>query len=814
MWKNMTVGMRITFGMGVILVLLLVIGLISFTGMGKTVNNAEEVIYGNELDALMTQKEVDHLNWVKAVTQFLTNKEVKELAVQLDDHKCGFGTWLYSDDRKNAEKHVNGLAPILKELEGPHHKLHQSAAHIKDVFKHADAMLPGVLAARLVDHLNWADTIREAFLLNSHEIKVQTDPTRCALGKWLKSEQGKEAYEQGTDEYRKAQDEMVISHKRLHGGAIHIINEYKPIHPGLSDLLLHRLLDHKNWVEKVSEAIIAGDATLGGVQTDPTKCAFGRFLASEEYHNYAKDFPKFKEAIEATREPHKHLHASAIKITEAFEGTDVKDPVMAEGSEQQAFATVSHINKKAEAERIFQEETLVALGKVGHHFHAAIEAEKELLKANQEAKRLFDEETTPLLHETAGHLGVMKEAAEHALKGAQEGNKIFAEVTTPQLADVQRLLKDARSTVKDNIMTQDVMLGVAQGTKRNISVVGVVAIVSGIVLAFIIIRGITLALNRVVRELSNSSEQTSSAAAQVSSTSQQLSQGATEQASSLEETSSSLDEMSSMTKQNADNASKASQLAAESKSQAEKGDTAMKEMQTAMVSISESSDKVGKIIKTIEEIAFQTNLLALNAAVEAARAGEHGKGFAVVAEEVRNLAQRSAVAAKDTAQLIEDSTNKTKDGAEIAKKAGESLDQIMDGSKKVADIVNEIAAASKEQAEGIGQVTNAVSQMDQVTQQNAASAEESASAAEELSSQAEALKGMVLELQHMVGGASHSGAVQSIAISGPEKRRQIGIHKTTDSAKGTEDGGVGPKIIKPEEVIPFDDEEKGDFKDF
>ena len=270
--------------------------------------------------------------------------------------------------------------------------------------------------------------------------------------------------------------------------------------------------------------------------------------------------------------------------------------------------------------------------------------------------------------------------------------------------------------------------------------------------AFYIIRSISNPLNLITKSLDEGADQTLSAAQQVSSSSQQLSQGATEQASSLEETSSALDQMTSMIKQNADNAAKASQMATDAKLHAEKGGVSMTEMQSSMKSIGESADKVGKIIKTIEEIAFQTNILALNAAVEAARAGEHGKGFAVVADEVRNLAQRASLAAKDTQSLIEDSQTQTKQGAEVTKKAGTALLQIMDAVKKVADVVNEIALASKEQAEGINQVTNAVSQMDQVTQQNAASAEQSAAAAEELSGQAEHLKEMVFGLRQIVSG--------------------------------------------------------------
>jgi len=251
-------------------------------------------------------------------------------------------------------------------------------------------------------------------------------------------------------------------------------------------------------------------------------------------------------------------------------------------------------------------------------------------------------------------------------------------------------------------------------------------------------------LDEALRQVSEATVQVSGASGEISDGSQTLAQSSNEQASSLEEVSSSLEEMSSMTKQNADNSNQAKILASEARSAANEGDASMKRMADAIHHIKQSSDNTAKIIKTINEIAFQTNLLALNAAVEAARAGEAGKGFAVVAGEVRDLAMRSAEAAKNTETMIEESVKSANSGVSITEEVAVSLSKIVDRTAKVGGFIAEIAAASNEQSTGIEQVNIAVSQMNKVTQSNAANSEKSAGAAEELNCQAE-------ELAHLVG---------------------------------------------------------------
>jgi len=309
-------------------------------------------------------------------------------------------------------------------------------------------------------------------------------------------------------------------------------------------------------------------------------------------------------------------------------------------------------------------------------------------------------------------------------------------------------------------------------------------------------------LSGTVRNVRSGSEAIATATRQVAAGNQDLSARTEEQAASLQETAASMEELTSTVKHNADNAQQASQLAATARQVTVEGNQIVGQVVQTMTGIGDSSGKIAEITSIIEGIAFQTNILALNAAVEAARAGENGRGFAVVAAEVRSLAQRSSSAAKEIKDLIGTSVTRVREGTELVARAGSTMEQISQSIERVHDIVGEIAAASNEQSRGIEQVNQAITQMDHVTQQNAALVEQAAAAAASLEDQAGQLRAAVVSFKIEQGGfaaqavapraalpSASAAAVRPAASHARPARRAAGATSTAQAGQA----GAGRK---------------------
>ncbi len=529
-----------------------------------------------------------------------------------------------------------------------------------------------------------------------HDITAQLDDTQCEFGVWLKSDDRRKT-EHLLPELASIIKSLEGPHRLLHESVSSISDVYRPVDPGEGVFLRNAKIAQMQWTQSVIDAIMQQDkALVDALPSDPRRCNFGLWVYAERTKSRVENDDEFAAAWTRIEEHHRKMHASSIEI-KFKSGRDDWE------------AAISH----------------------------------------------FAGSTRPEVDTVLAAIDQVLETHDHRMANLEKARGIYSNEMIPQLQLVRHGLQDVVQVIDADVMTGQDMLIAARDTKRDVTLISVLAIVLGIGVGTIMKRSIVRALSRIVKGLNTGAEQVTASSNQVSTASQELAQGACNQAATLEETAAALQLMNVSMQENVVNVEGAQAKADVVCGSARKGHQSMEKLTETMGAIKDSADGSAQIVKTIDEIAFQTNLLALNAAVEAARAGEAGRGFAVVAEEVRALAQRSAKAASDTTQLIQISQSHAVDGVGVKDEIIGLLDGILEHADGMNEMVAQINTATTEQARGVAEINRAVEQLDNVTQHNAASAEETSSSSEVLRAQSRDLSKMVVDLTELLYGHRH-----------------------------------------------------------
>ena len=642
----MKIAAKMYLGFGIVTLLLLLTAAAAVDSTFEAQKAQKAIDNDRTIEAKFAQIELAHMHWSAKVAQLFLRDDVNSLDVQLNPHKCILGSWLYGPDGKAAIAADPRLAVILKELEQPHIKLHESA---------------------------------------------------------------------------KAIDEA-----------------YSKLDPALVSLLDQVWISHLEWLKQLSTTLIQHQVFQG--QTDPAKCGFGLWMAGEEAASFMKDDPKLKELLTGWLAPHRDLHQAAAAVKKA----------------EQA-------GQWDQANKLFIEQVLPAMNELTKHKDQTTAYARKTVAGRTQAKEIYNNKTMSLLAQVQAPLKKADQLIR--ARAAKTEAKSEARLKTNQMiiiavsagAAVLAILLAwlitravVRPVVKTHSMLQDIAQGDGDLTARlEIDSKDEIGALGQEFNTFV------EKLQTIMIDVRDRAQRVNNGASEISVGNESLADRLQQEASAIEETNASMEAMAAGIKSSAEASEQADALTGQATRAAADGGQVVKEAVQAMTLVAESSSRINEVVDLVNEIAFQTNLLALNASVEAARAGEAGRGFAVVAGEVRNLAQRSADAAKEIQTLIKESVHRVQEGNELVTKSGQSLDSIITAVEGAAQLIAGLTTTARQQAMSVDEISQAIRQMDDVVQQNAALVEETASASEGLAGEADGLDTLVGRFKLDGGQVNH-----------------------------------------------------------